>query len=523
MNRIKKMKVKGILVSILAFFMPIFAYAQSQPQVNITGPTAVSPSEEFEYIIYVNGIQATTGTTFTTQISYDSKVFTFKAIKQSGNWENQSEPGISGKDVVFNCKTGNCSNEVGRLVFKVTSKPTANSANLTFNTTQITNAAGDVTQLGTKITKTISIKSSDASLSGIKINGVSVEKFHSENLTYDVSVTGDIANAKIEATTTSSKASFKNGLGPRTVNLEYGNNTIKLNVVSESGTEQIYTLNITREDTRSTDATLSGITIDGTALEEFKSNKYKYTIKKYKAETVKIEAITNDPNAKAEVTGPQKLLVGDNEFKIIVTSEKGEKATYTVIVNNLDKSISKMLKSLSIKGYDISFDKNNYQYKINYNRLKFEDLKIYYTTVSPEDEVTVTMNPDINNNKELIKDLKVGDEIEITITGIDGESSKYTIVIEKDKRVSFFLLLELFLIFAILIVILVLWIKRKKEEKNPKEDKIIEEKVEKKKEEKQLIVEPRRERRRNGEPPVEPDPDPELEATKELTTKELNL
>ena len=68
---------------------------------------------------------------------------------------------------------------------------------------------------------------------------------------------------------------------------------------------------------------------------------------------VKIEAITNDLNAKAEVIGPQKLVVGENEFKIVVTSEKGEKATYTVVINNLDKNISKMLKSLSIKGYSI--------------------------------------------------------------------------------------------------------------------------------------------------------------------------
>ena len=527
MNRIKKKNIKGILVSILAFFMPIFVSAQTTPPtVTIVGPSSVSPSEDIEYTIILNGLQSDTSTnpTFNTTVSFDSNVFTLKEIKKSGNWDTESKIGSSPANISFNCKNGNCNNEVGKIIFKVASKPKVNKPQINFDS----NAAigSDTYPLGT-INKDINIKSNDATLSSIKVNGTSVENFNSENLSYDVSVTGDIAIAKIEAKTTSSKATFKDGFGPRDVNLEYGNNTIKLNVISESGTELVYDINITREDTRSTDATLSGISIDGTALESFKSNKYKYTLKKYKVETIKIEGITNDPNAKTEIIGPQKLLIGENEFKIVVTSEKGEKATYTVIINNLDKNISKMLKSLSIKGYNINFDKNNYQYKINYNRLKFDDLKIFYATVSPEDEVKVVMNPDINNNRELIKSLKVGDEIEITITGIDGESSKYTIVIERDKRVSFFLLLELFLIFGILIVILVLWIKRKKEDNDTKNNKVVEKKEEikeeikeEKKEEKKLVAETRRERRRSG---IEEKKEEDLESTKELTTKELNL
>ena len=529
MNRLKKKKLEGVLVSILAFFMPVFAFAQTTttpPTVSINGPTSVSPEGDIEYTISIGGLQLQPGVeaSFKATVNYDTNVFTLKDIKNSNNWKTESKIGKSPVEISFVCTEGNCTNEVGKLVFKVASKPQANKAKITFNSLMITIGSDVYTPPEPEISKDINIKSNDATLSSIKINGTSVENFNSENLSYDVSVTGDVAVAKIEATPTFSKATFKTGLGPRDVTLEYGNNTVKLNVISESGTELVYDINITREDTRSTDATLSGISIDGTVLESFKSNKYKYTLKKYKVETIKIEAITSDPNAKAEVVGPEKLVIGENEFKIIVTSEKGEKATYTVIINNLDKNISKMLKSLSIKGYNINFDKNNYQYKINYNRLKFEDLKIFYVTASPEDEVTVVMNPDINSDRELLKKLKVGDEIEITITGIDGESSKYTIVIERDKRVSFFLLLELFLIFGILIVILVLWIKRKKEENKPKEVKKIEmkEEIKEEKVEKQLIAEPRRERRRSGLPVEEPKED-ELESTKELTTKELNL
>ena len=516
MNRLKRMIMKGLLISIISLFIPINTYAQTT--VNIVGPTAVSPGEKIEYVINyapTDGVK----NTFNAEVNFDSTVLTFKDIAVTAPWTTDSTAGTSPKEISFVCETGECGNVVAKLIFQVKDKPKATSAKISFNKINY-DLAGEVTSVD-EIVKNINIKSSDATLKAIKVNDVAVENFTSDNYTYDVSVTGDVANAKITAATTSSKATFKKGFEPRVVNLEYGNNTVKLAVVAESGAELTYDINITREDTRSTDATLSGITIDGTALTNFKSNKYKYTIKKYKAETVKIEAITNDLNAKAEVIGPQKLVVGENEFKIVVTSEKGEKATYTVVINNLDKNISKMLKSLSIKGYSINFDKNNYQYKINYNRLKFEDLKIYYTTVSPEDEVTVTMTPDINNNKELLNDLKVGDEIEIVITGIDGESSKYTIVVEKDKRVSFFLIFELFIIIVLLIIGGIIWFKRKKNENTPPKEEVKDKKVEEEKEEKKLVAEPRRERRRSGieEPPKEED----LEMTKELTTKELNL
>ncbi len=518
MNRIKKVSIKGLIISIFVLLMPLFAYAETT--VTIDGATSVSPGDEVEFTIKLSELQVGVANTFNAEVNFDTNVLTFKEIKPTGKWITTSTAGSSPKAISIACEDSDCGKEVGKLVFKVKDKPKATTAKITFKNVNI-DLAGEIEQKE-EITKSITIKSSDATLSSIKVNDVQIDGFAADTYTYDVSVTGDVATAKITTTTTSSKATYKTGFGPRTVNLEYGNNTIKITVISESGTELTYDINITREDTRSSDATLSGITIDGTALDTFKSNKYKYTVKKYKAETVKIEAITNDPNAKAEVQGPEKLLAGENEFKIVVTSEKGEKATYTVIINNLDKNISKMLKSLTIKGYNINFDKNNYQYKINYNRTKFEDLKIYFTTVSPDDEVSVVMKPDINNNKDLIKDLHPGDEIEIVITGIDGESSKYTIVIEKDKRVSFFLIFELFLIFVILIVIAVIWIKRKKEENKEVTPVKVDKEEKKETEEKKLVAEPRRERRRSGELP-KTEEDPELEMTKELTTKELKL
>ena len=91
-----------------------------------------------------------------------------------------------------------------------------------------------------------------------------------------------------------------------------------------------------------------------------------------------------------------------------------------------------------------------------------EDLRIYFTTVAGDDEVTAVLSPDINNDPEAKANLKPGDVITVTVTGIDGESVKYTINITEDNRVNFFLVLELFLMAVIIVVVAIVLNNRKK-------------------------------------------------------------
>ena len=195
---------------------------------------------------------------------------------------------------------------------------------------------------------------------------------------------------------------------------------------------------------------------------------------------------------------------------------------FTVAVISLIVSIfmqlsyNKKLKNLSIKGYIIDFDKNNNRYEISYNKTKFKDLHIYFSTVSDSDLVTAVLSPDINNDKEALSKLKPGDVIKVTVTGIDNETVEYTIVITEDTRVSFFLVLELFLMVVIIVVVAIILNKRKKNANKKtrktavkKDDKSKTTKTSSKKEEKKKkfsIFE-----------------EEDLDSTKELTDEELNL
>ena len=206
------------------------------------------------------------------------------------------------------------------------------------------------------------------------------------------------------------------------------------------------------------------------------------------------------------VTPPAKVVVGENTYILTVTSENGDTSTYTVVINNIDTVNNKKLKTLSIQGYDIEFDKNNYRYEINYNKEKFDDLRIYFAPAGNSDEVKATLTPDINNDKEALKKLKPGDVLTIKIEGIDGETAEYTIVILKDNRISFYLVLELFIIFVFIIIVVVVSKKRKKEEL--KSGRKTTKKKDTKPNKKRFSI-------------YEDDEEADLENTKELTTEEL--
>lgn len=513
MKENKGIKKWGFLfVLFMMLFMPSLR-VNAEQVLSITGEDSISPGSTISYNIEIASNDATIITGFTSPITYDSSVLTLTKMELGTGWTGETKSVPTGNTITFNSEAGVTGNTVvATMVFKVNSSATSNTAYITLSgaTFNYKDGEGSAMKSLSPVTKNLKVKSSDNSLTGIKINGKSIEEFSSDILEYNVNVESSVETVKIQATTHSSKATFKAGFGNREVPINYGGNVVTIVVVSESGLEKTYTLNIAREDTRSTDTTLSSITVDGVVVPNFKSSTYKYTIKKYKAETVKVVGVTNDPNATVVVTEPPKVVIGENTYILTVTSENGDTSTYTVVINNIDSTINKKLKTLSIQGYDIEFDKNNYRYEINYNKQKFEDLRIYFAPAGNSDEVKATLIPDINNDKEALKELKAGDEIKIVIEGIDGETAEYTIVILKDNRISFYLVLELFIIFVFIIIVIVVAKKRKKEElKSGRKSKKKETKPKKK--------------RFSIYEDEEEESDDDLDDTKELTDEELKL
>ena len=521
MTKDKRIKKWGFLVGLFVLFLIAPFRVNALQELVLSGDDSISPGTTVRYNIQLNSDDLTSITSFSTSVYYESTVFTLTGVETENNW-NCGENGniVSGGVVKCTHSTGMVGNSnVATLVFKVNTSATSNYSYITLRDSKYSyndETGATVTPQLEEITKDLAVKSADATLSDIKINGESIEEFASDVFEYDVNIDPTLDIASINAVFNNSKASFKDGFGNRDITLNYGSNVVDIVVISESGIEQLYRLNIVREDIRSTDTTLSGLTVDGVSVPNFKSNVYKYSIIKYKVDNLDIVGTPNDENATVVVIPPTTVLPGDNSYIVVVTSENGNTANYTIIVNNVVDTISKKLKNLSIKGYIIDFDKNNNRYEISYNKTKFKDLHIYFSTISDSDLVTAVLSPDINNDKEALSKLKPGDVIKVTVTGIDNESAEYTIVITEDTRVSFFLVLELFLMIVIIVVVAIILNKRKnnaskkrrkttvKKDDTSKSTKTSSKKEEKKK--KFSIFE-----------------EEDLDSTKELTDEELNL
>lgn len=477
MKRNKGIKKWVFSISLFVLFL-MFPASVNALELLLVGDASVSPGTTVSYDLVLNSsdeleLTSTIINGFSTNINYESSVLTLSKIELGNGWSGDTASVPTGKNIKFSSELGvSVNSTVATLFFKVNANATSNKAYITLaapNYSYMDESGGSTIGSLDTYTKNLNVKSSDNKLASIKVNGDTIEEFQSDVYEYDISVPSTVDIATILATTKSSKATLKEGSGNRDVSLNYGSNVVSIIVVSESGLEQSYTLNITREDTRSTDTSLSDLKVDGVTVPKFKDSTYKYTIKKYKASSVEVVGVANDKNASVTVTPPSSLVIGENNYIVTVTSENGNSAIYTVVINNIDTPINKKLKTLAIKGYnDINFDKNNSKYEINYNKEKFKDLRIYYTTVSGSDEVTSVLSPDINNDKDALAKLKPGDEITISITGIDNETATYTIVILEDNRVNFFVVLGVFLIIVLVIIIIVLYRKRKKEENMPK-------------------------------------------------------
>ena len=481
MNRDKGIKKWGFFVSLFALFLMFPARVSALQEVIISGDDAISPGTTVNYTIVLNSDDETIITGFSTNINYESSVLTLSKIELGEGWSGDTASVATGKNISFTSESGVSGNTtIATLVFKINANATSNKAYITLAAPNFNYNDVDGSQTYGSLdtyTKNLNVKSSDNKLTSIKVNGKTIEEFSSDVYEYDVVVGSSSEVATILATTKSSKATFKEGSGNRDVSLNYGSNVVEVIVVSESGLEQKYTLNITREDTRSTDTTLSDIKIDGESVANFKSSTYKYTVKKYKVTSVEVVGVANDANATVVVTPPQSVVIGENSYVITVTSENGESATYTVVIDNIDSNINKKLKTLSVKGYNIDFDKNNTNYEISYNKEKFKDLHIYFTTVSSSDEVTAVLSPDVNNDSEALANLKPGDEITILVTGIDNETATYTILITEDNRINFFLFLEVFIMIVIVIAFIIIRAKRKKDKNKPKVVKQVKDKA----------------------------------------------
>ena len=300
-------------------------------------------------------------------------------------------------------------------------------------------------------------------LSSLKISDVEIA-FKPELKTYIASVPYTVKSVKIESTLTDAKSSYVKDFGNRTVELKEGENTVEVKVKSESDSEAVYTIKITRE--KNADASLKTLTVNKDTV-ELKPEVLAYTVYvKNEVETALIEAVPTDDKATVEVDKIEKLLEGENKANITVTASNGMKKIYMLTIIR-DKLISEnsRLKGLVVKGYELAFSPDKLEYSLKIPKdVKSLDFKIQ--TDHEAAKYIISGNKDLEN--ESIIKIKVTAEDEKTTT-------TYLIKIEKEKsklNILFIILPAVSIVVIVLIIVLLTSKKKKNKEVAPVEESV---------------------------------------------------
>lgn len=290
---------------------------------------------------------------------------------------------------------------------------------------------GDITS-GSGQTKDISLsksvtvtppKSSDNTLSDLKVDGSTVSGFSSSKTSYTLSDNSG-TSISISATANDSKASVS-GTGTKT--LKYGKNTFGVTVTAENGSKKTYNIVVTKPDPRSKNNNLKSLSIDKGTL-EFDKNTTSYLIKvEHDVENITITASAEDSKASVTGTGIKTLKDYVNEFKVVVKAENESTKTYVVKVARKDESgnygklsTDNSVKSISVTGYDIKFNKDTKKYNV-----LVEDVNEVEIKVTPTDsKATVS----VLNNTELKPGLN---KVTVQVTAENGDVNEYLFNIYK--------------------------------------------------------------------------------------------
>lgn len=260
-------------------------------------------------------------------------------------------------------------------------------------------------------------------ITGYKLN----TEFNKNTTSYKLSVPTNTSKITINSTLSSNKSSYVSGYGNRTVDLKYGKNTVVVKVKSENDVVNTYEIIVTREDNRSSNNYLKELTVSNSEFKfDKKTNEYALTVKN-EIDSIDIKGSSEDDKSKVTGLGNYKLKEGVNTINVKVTAENGNVRTYVLKVTRIVKSDTVVpnnyLKSLSIKNYQIDFDKDTLVYNITIENEK--SLEFTYETESKDSSVIINGNSNLKN----------GSIIEVVVTAIDGSTREYKFNISKTEEI----------------------------------------------------------------------------------------
>ena len=207
-----------------------------------------------------------------------------------------------------------------------------------------------------------------------------------------------------------------------------GSNTITLTDIPNQGS---VTGTVKVIDTKSDNANLASLTVNGKSVDNFNKDKTEYKVK-VNTNKVTIEAKSEDGKAQVNVPGSQNLSLGDQTYNITVTAESGKEKNYKLIITyEAPKDTDNSLKTLEL--YNGSTKIKELEYKTGV--YTYEGIKV------KTDVDKLTIKASLNNSKaKFVTDygprdaeLDYGENIlHVRVEAENGEVADYSIKVNRE-------------------------------------------------------------------------------------------
>lgn len=225
--------------------------------------------------------------------------------------------------------------------------------------------------------------------------------------------------------------------GNGTKKLQYGLNKFKVTVTAQNKESKTYEVNVTRSDDRTGDLTLKHLSVTNTAIKVEKGKtEYEATVGR-STESVLITARTNDAMATLTGTGTKELVIGENNFELLVQSANGLSQTYKIKIRRSTEDLEAPVQSSKLKAIrvnnllvNVTENKTTYLYGISKD---ITDLNIEPITVSPTATYEISGHEKIKDGLNRV-DIKIIQVLEDAVPATEDTPAKEAVIEETEYR-----------------------------------------------------------------------------------------
>lgn len=269
-------------------------------------------------------------------------------------------------------------------------------------------------------------------LTNILIDGVSIKDFSSEKKEYNLDV--DSKKDTIKVVFVYDKTKYKGSGSSENITLKSGLNKISYTIknIETLETLETYVINITKEDNRSSDNSLSSLKIGNTQVVLSEKNEYDVFVDS-KLKSVELKATLKDNKSKfvsgyGERIGNNSITLNGETTKVEVKVSAENESIRTYLINIIKKDYkdpTNTLKSLKIDKIPFTFKTNIYEYNLTVEN-DISEIKIDLVKTSDKSSVEYLENVKL---KEGVNNLV------IKVIAESGDVKEYKINITRNELV----------------------------------------------------------------------------------------